>query len=538
MLAQAVWGQIGAIAWAQFRTTRNHLPRSSFGSVLMGVVAFLWYAMFGVIGIVLAIVIRTRPLAELRPGLGVGLLAALLFWQLKPLLSLSGGWSLQLDKLLVYPISTTAFFSLESALRITTSPEMVLLVLGSTVGLMRNREIPFYAAACLLLYIPFNLFLSLVVRELITHSFRRNRYRELFAILLVSIGILPQMFLRTSLGARSKPYFMAVANGRGTPWHEIAMLSTGALSLESILSTALWVLAAFSIARWQFEKGLREEKSLGSESSDVRLGEKHPLLTYLLELPSRVFADPVGALVEKEIRSLVRMPRFRVIFGMACFFSIVVFFPLAFGISGNRFVAINFLPIVNLYGLLVLGDSLLWNFFGFDRGAAQTYFVTPLTIKAVILAKNLTAVLFMIMQSVIVYLIALAFRFPITPMKVLTAVCDSGVVALFFLSAGNLSSVTVPRAIDPGQTLRKQTGAQIQLWLLGCSIGMFVLVGFAFLAGWALDSEWALVGVLGIEFAIGLIVYRIATDSAVERGMRDRERILDILSKSSSPVGE
>jgi ABC-2 type transport system permease protein len=158
--------------------------------------------------------------------------------------------------------------------------------------------------------------------------------------------------------------------------------------------------------------------------------------------------------------------------------------------------------------------------------------------KAVILAKNLTAVLFMIVQSVIVYLIALAFRFPITPMKVLTAVCDSGVVALFFLSAGNLSSVTVPRAIDPGQTLRKQTGAQIQLWLLGCSIGMFVLVGFAFLAGWALDSEWALVGVLGIEFAIGLIVYRIATDSAVERGMRDRERILDILSKSSSPVGE
>jgi len=56
--------------------------------------------------------------------------------------------------------------------------------------------------------------------------------------------------------------------------------------------------------------------------------------------------------------------------------------------------------------------------------------------------------------------------------------------------------------------------------------------------GWALDSDWALVGVLGIEFAIGLIVYRIATDSAVERGMRDRERILDILAKSSSPVGE
>jgi ABC-2 type transport system permease protein len=121
-------------------------------------------------------------------------------------------------------------------------------------------------------------------------------------------------------------------------------------------------------------------------------------------------------------------------------------------------------------------------------------------------------------------------------MNVLTAVSASSVVGLFFISVGNLSSVTVPRAIDPSQTLRKQSGAQIQLWLLGCSVGMFVLVGLAFLARWALESDWALIGVLAVEFAVGLVVYAVSIDSVIERGIRDRERILQALSKTSSPV--
>jgi hypothetical protein len=52
-----------------------------------------------------------------------------------------------------------------------------------------------------------------------------------------------------------------------------------------------------------------------------------------------------------------------------------------------------------------------------------------------------------------------------------------------------------------------------------------------------LDSDWALLGVLLFEFAIGSVVYKVALDSAVERGMQDRERIIDALSKTSSPVG-
>jgi hypothetical protein len=103
--------------------------------------------------------------------------------------------------------------------------------------------------------------------------------------------------------------------------------------------------------------------------------------------------------------------------------------------------------------------------------------------------------------------------------------------------AGNLLSVMMPRPIDPSSTMRKQGNAKIQLWILLCTVGMAVLVGFAYLARWAFDSDRALLGVLLFEFVIGCVIYRVALDSAVERGFAERERIIDALSKTSSPIG-
>ena len=76
----------------------------------------------------------------------------------------------------------------------------------------------------------------------------------------------------------------------------------------------------------------------------------------------------------------------------------------------------------------------------------------------------------------------------------------------------------------------------MQLWFLMSSCGMFLLVGFAFLARWALQNDWAYVGVMAVEFAIGLIVYRVAMQSALERATNGREQMLEALSKSASPV--
>lgn len=533
-----MWSQISAIVWAQLRTMRNHLPRTNTGTLLGWLLFLLWYGMYAGFGVALAIWVPEVGVPDLRRWMPVGLLAVFFFWQLIPLFSLSTGWSLQLKRLCVYPISNGTLFAIEIFLRLTTAPEMILVLLGATVGLLRHPDIPFFAPFFLLLYIPFNLLLSLAVRELLLHSFRRNRFRELFAILLISVGVIPQVLVRTGLGRKIEPYVISASAGTGTPWHEIAMLGLGVFSVLSLVLTILWISICYGIAKWQFAKSVvQDETPLRRSAIAVTASVRRaPAFTSILDLPGKIFRDPVGALLQKELRSLVRMPRFRVMFGMACLFSVVIFLPSTLRGGGNSFMATNFVPLANLYGLLLLGEVVLWNVFGFDARAAQLYFVAPLPFEAVLKAKNLTAIAFMALQTLIVSAIAVAVRIAITPLSITTAFAATAVVGIFFLSLGNLSSIAIPRAVDPAQTFRKQAGGKMQLWFALSSLGMVILIGFAFLARWALQSNWALFGIFAIEFAIGVIVYRIATESALQRGIQERERIIDALSRTGSPI--
>lgn len=535
-----MWGQILAIAWAQFRIMRNHLPRTNAGTIMTWLLSMLWYGMYAGFGTALAVALPGVSVVAIQEWLPVGLLGVFLFWQVIPLFTLSSGWSLQLNKLQIYPVSNSALFGLEILLCLTTAPEMILVLVGAMIGLVLHPDIPLYAPFLLFIYIPFNLFLSLAIRELLLHSFERNRFRELFAILLISIGVLPQILLHTEAGRKFQPYLLSASKGRGTPWHEVAVLSSGRPPLFALATTLFWIGTGYAFARWQFQKTLVQEEGFRSRSPVLaasgtrRAGPS--LFLRVLDLPSRLFRDPTAALVEKEFRSLLRMPRFRVMFGMACVFGVLIFVPMTLRRAGTGFIANNFLPVVNVYGLLLLGDVLLWNVFGFDRHAAQLYFVTPAPFETVLKAKNLIAVVFMVIQTFAVLILAAALQLSVTPLNIVNAIAATAVVAIFFLSIGNLSSVAIPKPTNPTQTFRKQATGKMQLRLTATTLGMFVLLGFAFAARWALETNWALLGVLAFEFGIGVIVYRLATESAVARGIHERERILDDLSRGASPI--
>ena len=64
----------------------------------------------------------------------------------------------------------------------------------------------------------------------------------------------------------------------------------------------------------------------------------------------------------------------------------MIWFPMAFGDKGtsHSLVGENFLTFISVYALLLLSDTLFWNVFGFDRGAAQVYFLFPVSISTVL----------------------------------------------------------------------------------------------------------------------------------------------------------
>ncbi|HLH05115.1 MAG TPA: hypothetical protein VKX25_20270 [Bryobacteraceae bacterium] len=530
-----MWQQIWALAWAQFRITRNHLPRTTAGTVFSWFALALWYGLYAAGAVFVAITIPKTGIPELAKNLPVGLLVIFLFWQIIPLFTMSAGWSLELNKLQIYPIREDALFGLETILRITSAPEMLIVLAGVAIGLFRHSHVPAWSPFTLLLFIPLNLFLQLAIRDLILHSFERNRFRELFAIVVISVAILPQLLLRTGLGRRMLPHLMTAARFRFTPWKETAALSLAHGTLVDLALLVLWCVAAFVLARWIFTRSLKADDSFQPGATKIGPNARE---SSWADWPSRLWRDPFAVLVAKELRSLVRMPKFRVLFGMSCLLGIVVFVPAALNghDATSGFMRQNLLPVVNLYGLLLLSDALLLNALGFDRGAAQAYFVTPIELSTVLKAKNLSAIFFVALQSTIIICVSAIARVPITRTSIVSGLLASSVVTVFLLIAGNYTSLAMPRPLDPKQTFKKQAGAKMQIWLFGCSLGLFALVGFAFLARYAFASDWALFGVLIFELMIGLFVYRLGLQSAIERGMRRREEIVQTLSRSGSPM--
>ncbi len=509
-------------------------------SVLGSVLSILWYTLFLGIGAALALVLPSLPGPEIREWLPAALLAVCAAWQILPLFTLSTGWSLQLNKLQIYPIPNAALFGIEVILRLTASPELILILFGATIGLMRHPEFPLLAPLAILLLLPINLLFSLAVRELVLHSFERNRFRELFSLLLVSIAIVPQFLLRSGFGSGLRPYIIAFARLPLTPWRASATLAIGMWDLLELTALLFWLLVTYLLARWFFVRSLRFEEttqagSLAILSGEAGLERQRSSSTWA----EKVLGDPLAALVQKELQSLVRMPRFRIAFGMACIFSVLIVLPIAMNSAraGSQFVNQNFLPFVTLYGVLILSDALLLNVFGTDRSAVAMYFIAPVPFRTVLRAKNITAALFLSIQALLAMLAAVAIRQSASLVEVLTAMSAVAVVVTFFLAVGNLTSVLIARPSDPRQTMRKASGGKLQLWLLLCMLGMGLLVGAAYLAEWALDAYWALFGVLALEFVLGLIVYKVSADSAVEHAERDREVLLDALSRSSGMMG-
>ncbi|MGA7410949.1 MAG: hypothetical protein WBW33_10720 [Bryobacteraceae bacterium] len=536
--------QIRAIVWAQFRTIRNYLPRTSWGAVLLAFVSLLWYGLFIGLGGLLAIILPKAPFSGLKEFLPAGLLGLLIFWQVFPVMTMSSGWSLELNKLLVYPIHTDTLFLVEVLLRLTTAPEAVLLLVGVVIGLQRHPATHGLWPLALLLFLPFNLFLSLAIREWMLRLFRKKRLREVLVLAIVLISVLPQLLTQTSLGKRVQPFYILASRGSITPWHEFAVTGLGLPTMLSVCAVLAWVTLAYLFAKRQFARSMLLDFGTAETFSTKPETQASPKATpmadvgaFVLGLPARLFRDPYAALIEKELRSLVRTPRFRVVFGMACVFSALIFFPMAFGTTGSGFMARNYLAFINTYGMLIVGEVLLWNIFGFDRRAAQLYFVTPVSLAQVIKAKNLVAAIFIALQTALVTAVTLILPVHVSLSSILGGLAISLVVFLFFMSMGNYASVSNPRPLDPNQTFKRQAGGKVQLILIACYLCMAIPIGLAYLARWATGLEWTFLAVLAFDIFAAAIFYVVSLDSAIAKGERNREQLIDALSKGADPIG-
>jgi ABC-2 type transport system permease protein len=533
-----MWNQASAIVWAQWRSTRNHLPRANVaGLIFTGVLTAIWYGVFAYLA-VLAGILLSRP-AELdafHKLLPAALLICFVYWQVIPVLLTSMGASLDLRKLLVYPIPKQALFIVEVILRISTGVEMLLLLTGAFIGLLRNPVIPFWAPFSLTLFVLFNLFCSTGIRDLLVRLLAHKRVREMVIFLVVIAAALPQLMLFRGSQTRVRQFFGGEPSAL-FPWTATARLALGEFSWMRLGVLLAWTAAAYAFGRTQFERGLRFDAKEASSrgSSSLRRVSR---LEWWYQLPNAVFRDPLAALIEKELRFLSRAPRFRLVFLMGFSFGLLIWAPIAFGrLSAERsFLTDNYLTMVSIYALLLLSDALFWNCFGFDRGAAQVYFLVPVKMSTVLAGKNLAASFLVLMEITAIALVCALLRLPLSGRRILEAFSVTCVITLFILAVGNMSSLYNPRAVNPVKAMKTAASSRSQALMMLAFPITLAPVALAFLARYAFDTEWAFFGVLLFGGVVGVLVYVYSMQSALRAAASRREQIIGALSSGEGPI--
>ncbi len=533
-----MFSHASAILWAQLRSIRNFYPRGNYTRVIVtGIVAAVWYVMWAVGAVMAGIAVATETdISRLSLILSHGLMAVMLYWQLIPILMVSAGAALDLKRLRTYPIPASHMFGLEVLLRVTNSGEMLLVLAGGSIGLVFNPALPFWAPVALLPFIVANLLLSAGLRNLLERLLARKYVREIAFLILVTAAALPQLLLVSGLADPVK-HFISTPPGPWWPWSAGASAILGARGVGPWLVLMGWTFVCYAFGRWQFERGLRFDV----RAADVRSATPGPAASItdrLFRLPSYLLPDPVGALLEKELRSLARSPRFRVVFVMGFTFGLLIWLPIMLRgrAEGATFLTDNYLSFVSLYALLLLGEVSFWNSFGFDRSAARIYFTLGTPITHVLVGKNIAAVLFVFCEVTAVAAVCSLLRIPITLPMLFEAYAVTLVLALYMLGAGNLGSTHYPRGVDPRQAWRSTSAGRFQAMLLLVYPLIATPVALAFLARWALRSDLAFWGVLALAAAVGAVFYRVALNSAVATVGRRQEEFLGALAGATGPV--
>ncbi|HXF27238.1 MAG TPA: hypothetical protein VN610_08190 [Bryobacteraceae bacterium] len=526
-ISRSTWRQALAITGAQWRIARNRLPRANvFGLIFTGFIGLLWYGSFTVLAILAAIFLSDpQALAMASKALPAALFFAFLFWQVLPILMTSAGFSLDLKRLRAFPIPEEALFWIESLLRLSTGAEVVLVLAGASVGLWRNPLVPWWGPLWFLPYIAFNLFLAVGIRDLAARLLLRKGFREAFILLIVLCTALPSL-LSSRHGASGFGRLLDVLPRGFSPWAEAGRLALGHGAVIAAVVMLLWAAAAYAFGWWQFRVSFREEE-MPVETSGKRAGRR---IEGFYSLIGAWLPDPIAALVEKEIRMLSRYSAFRVVFLMGFTFGILIWFPMAFGNNRHGFLAENYPSFASTYALLLLSDILFWNAFGRERGAIQNYFLAPVQAAAVLIAKNLTALFFVLLEVTAIVAVSSVFRLAGSLRLFLEAYAITIVMTLYMASLGNLTSVHFPRAVNLKKTFGNAGAGRRQFVMFGSFALVCAPLSLAFLARWALDSEAAFFAVLFLVTAAGAALYWVSLDSAATALARRAEPMITILS--------
>jgi ABC-2 type transport system permease protein len=562
--------QFGAIAWLRWRILINSFRRKGSKAELIGLI--LVYPLFGFL--ILALVVGA--------GIGAWAMAANnhmqwispLLWGIFVLCQLLNiqlgqpGTTFDPTQLIRFPVGSRTYVVIRLFFGILTPANIVGTLMSFAVALGVTIAFPglwFCTFVALAVFAAANVLFSRMVFAWVDRWLSTRRAREVFGglIFVFSLGIQWANFTfnpayhhhsrshavtRQSIDSAQALYhhahrFMAVLP---PDLATSALLAAKRAAVVPYLgyTAACALFAAFFLLIFALRMTTEYR---GENLSDVANATRKPAKTTLR--PSHVtmvtkplqdtpamhtagqtrfnLPGPVVAMLSKELLYIRRT--MGILYGLIMPIFLVLILANRMASRTNGFWLF---PAAVSYALLTIGP-LSYNAFGLEGAGAQFYFLAPVRMRDILLAKNLFAfgmafVEILAVFGIICY-VASAPPLYITVSAFLYAIGTLAINMIF----GNRRSITTPKKVDPQKMMKKQANQVSAFISLGIMAAAAGLAASIFALTYFMHLRWLLVPVFSVFAAGGLFAYWKSLD-AVDRFSREhREEMLTELTKQS-----
>lgn len=411
-------------------------------------------------------------------------------WQLLPIMLASYRENIDLTVLLRFPVSFRRYFLLYAAAGLVELPAALggLALGGLYVGMVTARASLWAPAlAALALFALCNLLLTRAIFAWLDRMLAQRRTRELLGMLFLFAFLALQWLNPAYHGGHN--VFTATPVGRAVRhlaagWHGplppslagSALADAAAGSIMGFLAGMGGLLLFAGVAAGLLAARLRREYAGESLTEAVATSHSQPSAGEKLR-GGRGSASPMSAIFVKEFHYLTRSG--------AMLYSLIAPLFLLFLIGqkdapGYAFVSRFALPMGAAYGFLGL-TRLMSNSLGGEANGLQLYWLAPVRMRTVILAKNIFQTALFASELILV-VVVVHFRFG--PQSVLMIVVTAAYLLFALpmqLAMGNLLSLRMAYRMtltrmsrEPGATANASLSLLLQLVILGIGAAVFL----------------------------------------------------------------
>jgi ABC-2 type transport system permease protein len=538
--------QLRLVAWLRLRSLRNGLRNKNRRMDLLGIVVSGLFSSLLVIGVTIGLFVGTKYIFDEhhQSYLGLLFLGLLIWWQLFPILLAGFAAQFSFRSLLRFPLSFSAFYVLGLVYGLADAAAIAAVIwMGAMIaGTLAAQP---GAAPAMLLACVFFAALNITVERLLgawlEKMLSKRRAKELMFTIFV-LSMVSLQFLNPVLqkhGAEVKagiqrvlPYLWLlpsafagsfVAKASAGQWGAALLQLAGLAMYVVLFGLLLWHRYAQLYSGEELSEGTAPERRAKAEASDD-----------LDDRDSLGFLPPqIGAVFRKEINYLKR--------NTFLFFSLLIpplmvfFFSMQFaGTSSGPFkqgiTPERFFPGMMAYLVLMLVAP-SYNSFAHESRGIQTYFMSPVRFREILLGKNLmTMVIVLIELSFCVMLVGFRVGFPSTPVTVATLMAVAFSV-VSQLTIANWSSIRFPKRMDFGKMQGQRNSGMSVLLMFGVQLVLAGISALILLSGQSLDSPWLPAEVFTVLAAAAVAGYFASLDSLTELAEKKKETLMETLCR-------